>query len=81
MIIIPPNKLSTNSTAAVTELVDRFYGSVKKVISLSIPTSFPMVVLSMQNYVLDVFVQSSFYFEFLFVQVVLARGCFDDTKV
>lgn len=43
VIIIPPNKLASNSTAAVTELVDRFYGSVKK--------------------------------------VVLARGCFDDTKV
>ncbi|XP_029127647.1 DNA mismatch repair protein MSH4 [Cajanus cajan] len=42
VIIIPPNKLASNSTAAVTELVDRFYGSVKK--------------------------------------VVLARGCFDDTK-
>ncbi|KAL2348173.1 hypothetical protein Fmac_002173 [Flemingia macrophylla] len=42
VIIIPPNKSASNSTAAVTELVDRFYGSVKK--------------------------------------VVLARGCFDDTK-
>ncbi|KHN34920.1 DNA mismatch repair protein mutS [Glycine soja] len=42
VIIIPPNKLASNSTAGVTELVDRFYGSVK--------------------------------------QVMLARGCFDDTK-
>ncbi|KAF7828437.1 DNA mismatch repair protein MSH4 isoform X1 [Senna tora] len=42
VIIIPPNKSAPNSTAGVTELVDRFYGSVKK--------------------------------------VVLARGCFDDTK-
>ncbi|XP_061368287.1 DNA mismatch repair protein MSH4 [Gastrolobium bilobum] len=42
VIIIPPDKFASNSTAAVTELVDRFYGSVKK--------------------------------------VVLARGCFDDTK-
>ncbi|KAK7406282.1 hypothetical protein VNO78_07905 [Psophocarpus tetragonolobus] len=42
VIIIPPNKLASNSMAAVSELVDRFYGSVKK--------------------------------------VVLARGCFDDTK-
>ncbi|XP_027912276.1 DNA mismatch repair protein MSH4 [Vigna unguiculata] len=42
VIILPPNKLVSNCSAAVTELVDRFYGSVKK--------------------------------------VVLARGCFDDTK-
>ncbi|MED6157028.1 MutS protein msh4 [Stylosanthes scabra] len=33
VIIIPPNKLASNSAAAVTELVDRFYASVKKVIS------------------------------------------------
>ncbi|RDX85856.1 DNA mismatch repair protein MSH4, partial [Mucuna pruriens] len=32
VIIIPPNKLASNSTAAVTELIDRFYGSVKKVV-------------------------------------------------
>ncbi|KAL2595304.1 hypothetical protein AAZV13_11G031600 [Glycine max] len=30
VIIIPPNKLASNSTAGVTELVDRFYGSVKQ---------------------------------------------------
>ncbi|XP_072093317.1 DNA mismatch repair protein MSH4 isoform X2 [Arachis hypogaea] len=33
VIIIPPNKLASNSAAAVTELVDRFYASVKKVVS------------------------------------------------
>ncbi|OIV92781.1 hypothetical protein TanjilG_00915 [Lupinus angustifolius] len=32
VIIIPPDKLASNSTAAVTELVNRFYGSVKKVV-------------------------------------------------
>ncbi|RHN53768.1 putative DNA mismatch repair protein MutS, connector [Medicago truncatula] len=42
VIIVPPNKSASSSTSTVTELVDRFYGSVKK--------------------------------------VVLARGCFDDTK-
>ncbi|XP_017426176.1 DNA mismatch repair protein MSH4 isoform X2 [Vigna angularis] len=42
VIILPPNKLASNCSSAVTELVDRFYGSVRK--------------------------------------VVLARGCFDDTK-
>ncbi|MED6219937.1 MutS protein msh4 [Stylosanthes scabra] len=33
VIIIPPNKLASNSAAAVTELIDRFYASVKKVVS------------------------------------------------
>ncbi|XP_054823415.1 DNA mismatch repair protein MSH4 isoform X2 [Prosopis cineraria] len=42
VIIIPPNKSAPNSTTGVTELVDRFYSTLKK--------------------------------------VVLARGCFDDTK-
>ncbi|XP_027359804.1 DNA mismatch repair protein MSH4 [Abrus precatorius] len=32
VIIIPPNKLASKSTVAVTDLVDRFYGSVKKVV-------------------------------------------------
>lgn len=31
VIIMPPNKSAPNSAAAVTELVDKFYGSVKKV--------------------------------------------------
>ncbi|XP_057449791.1 DNA mismatch repair protein MSH4 isoform X1 [Lotus japonicus] len=32
VIIVPPNKSASNSTAAVTDFIDRFYGSVKKVV-------------------------------------------------
>ncbi|KAK4262585.1 hypothetical protein QN277_028129 [Acacia crassicarpa] len=32
VIIIPPNKSAPNSTAGVTELIDRFYGALKKVV-------------------------------------------------
>ena len=32
VIIVPPNKLASNSTAGVTDLIDRFYGSIKKVL-------------------------------------------------
>ncbi|XP_017973427.1 PREDICTED: DNA mismatch repair protein MSH4 isoform X2 [Theobroma cacao] len=42
MIIVPPNKLAPEGMVGVSELVDRFYASVKK--------------------------------------IVMARGCFDDTK-
>lgn len=36
VIIIPPNKSAPNSTAGVTELIDRFNGALKKVILLSL---------------------------------------------
>ncbi|XP_027193469.1 DNA mismatch repair protein MSH4 isoform X2 [Cicer arietinum] len=32
VIIVPPNKSASNSTSTVAELVDRFYGSVKKAV-------------------------------------------------
>ncbi|CAI8589131.1 unnamed protein product [Vicia faba] len=32
VIIVPPNKSASNSTSAVTELVDKFYGSAKKAV-------------------------------------------------
>ncbi|KAK8471883.1 hypothetical protein PHAVU_002G057100 [Phaseolus vulgaris] len=32
VIILPPNKLASNCSSAITELVDRFYGSVKKAV-------------------------------------------------
>ncbi|GKV38027.1 hypothetical protein SLEP1_g45981 [Rubroshorea leprosula] len=43
VIIVPPNKLAPDGMVGVSELVDRFYAPVKK--------------------------------------VIMARGCFDDTKV
>jgi hypothetical protein len=45
VIIVPPNKSASSSTSTVTELVDRYYGSVKKVMwpCLFVFTSLHMV--------------------------------------
>ncbi|GAU29313.1 hypothetical protein TSUD_226840 [Trifolium subterraneum] len=32
VIIVPPNKSASSSTSTVTELIDRYYGSVKKAV-------------------------------------------------
>lgn len=91
VIIVTPNKLAPDGMVGVSELVDRFYATVKKVMVRNdsqckiIFISCLYVHFGQPDSYVSLFVYG-FYFSqihiiYCFVQVVMGRGCFDDTKV
>ena len=77
VIIVSPNKLAPDGMVGVSELVDRFYASSKKVIFKN-----PMLSLSPSRFlIVDMLISFVFHVFLRFLQVVMSRSCFDDTKV
>ncbi|GMH09551.1 hypothetical protein Nepgr_011392 [Nepenthes gracilis] len=89
VIIVPPSKLVPDGMVGVSLLVDRYYSATKKVVLLNILNCLSPVPLSpfplhiVDSYAVS-FLGSLCCFSIdncdLPFQVIMARGCFDDTK-
>lgn len=77
VIIVPPNKLAADGMVGVSELVDRCYSTVRKVKFSAMDTT----KLGKESISLATGDSIEYCYYLPFLQVVLARGCFDDTKV
>lgn len=95
VIIVTPNKLAPEGMVGVSELVDRFCTTVKKVMvlndylctALSLSPSLTCLCVNLDNQIhmclplWVIFICSRINIIYCFVKVVMARGCFNDTKV
>lgn len=82
VIIVAPVKMAPDGMSGVSELVDKYFPSNRKVLYYF--TSFLYCLLNYSKYRLCFFFFIFYIFvvnNIFFSQVTMARGCFDDTKV